>query len=292
MMNMEYGGAAAFTTTYGNFSTTTTTTTTDHHAAAMEMDFMDELLFEGCWLETTRALVNDPSPYYLPTLDSNNNINNVHHHQQIYQEDPTVETSFPDQSESILVDGTELGRRWWIGPRANPGPSSSVKDRLMLAVGYLRECTKNMNVLLQLWVPAVRRGGGGGSRYFLTATQDQQQYYRNVCRAAYQLAVEEEEEEMEESGGLPGRVFMGKLPDQWTTPDVRFFKREEYPRMNYSQPYDVRGSLALPVFERGTGTCLGVVEIVTATQKINNRPELEHVCQALEVKQSCRIRVS
>jgi hypothetical protein len=237
LMNMKYGGAAFTTppntTTCGNFSTTTTTT---DHAAAMEMDFMDELLLEGCWLETTRALVNDPSPYYLPTLDSNINV----HHQQIYQEDPTVGTAFPGQSESIIVDGTELGRRWWIGPRANPGPSSSVKDRLMLAVGYLRECTKNMNVLLQLWVP-VRRGG---SRYFLTATQDQP-YYRNVCRA-YQLAVEEAD--MEESGRLPGPVFMGKLPDQWTPPDVRFFKREEYPRMNYSQQYDVRGSLALPVW--------------------------------------------
>jgi hypothetical protein len=253
LMNMKYGGAAFTTppntTTCGNFSTTTTTT---DHAAAMEMDFMDELLLEGCWLETTRALVNDPSPYYLPTLDSNINV----HHQQIYQEDPTVGTAFPGQSESIIVDGTELGRRWWIGPRANPGPSSSVKDRLMLAVGYLRECTKNMNVLLQLWVP-VRRGG---SRYFLTATQDQP-YYRNVCRA-YQLAVEEAD--MEESGRLPGPVFMGKLPDQWT-------------------------SLALPVCERGTGTCMGVVEIVTASQKINYRPELERVCQALEVLSSSLI---
>lgn len=261
LMNMEYS-TPAFTApnsaTYGNFSPT-------DHTAAMEMDFMDELLLEGCWLETTRAL-NDPSPYYLPTLDSN-----INHHQQIFQEDQTVGV-FPE-SETIIVEGTELGRRWWIGPRANPGPSSSVKERLMLAVGYLRECTKNMNVLLQLWVP-VRRGG---SRYFLTS-QDQP-YYRNACRA-YQFAVEED---MEESGGLPGRVFMGKLPDQWTPPDVRFFKRDEYPRNNYAQQYDVRGSVALPVFERGSGTCLGVVEIVTTTQKINYRPELEHVCQALEV---------
>lgn len=265
-MNMEYGGAA-FTTpnssTYGNFSSD------HHHHTAMEMDFVDELLFEGCWLEITRAL-NDPSvPYYLPALDSNNIIN---HHQQIYQEDQTVVGGGFPESESILVEGAELGRRWWIGPRANPGPSSSVKKRLVLAVGYLRECTKNMNVLLQLWVP-VRRGGG--SRYFLNTGQDQVPYYRNVCRG-YQLAVEEDIEESGGGGGLPGRVFMGNT----TTPDVRFFKRDEYPRINY----DVRGSLALPVFERGSGTCLGVVEIVTTNQKINYRPELEHVCQALEVK--------
>ncbi|XP_024012438.1 protein NLP2 isoform X1 [Eutrema salsugineum] len=38
----------------------------------------------------------------------------------------------------------------------------------------------------------------------------------------------------------------------------------------------------LPVFERGSGTCLGVVEIVTTTQKMNYRPEVENICKALE----------
>lgn len=275
---MDYGAFASNSTTYGNLTDT-----------AMEMDFMDELLFEGCWLETTsgsnhlpsgpltsRAL-NDPS-HYLPLLDSNSSGHlNISHHQQIFQEE--TEGTFPE-SEGILVEGTELGRRLWIAPRANPSPSTSVKERLMLAIGYLRECTKNMNVLIQIWVP-IRRGGS----YFLT-TQDQPYYfgancknlanYRNVSKA-YQFAVEED---MEESAGLPGRVFLGKLPE-WT-PDVRFFKKDEYPRINYAQQYDVRGSLALPVFERGSGTCLGVVEIVTNTQKINYRPELENVCQALE----------
>jgi hypothetical protein len=37
------------------------------------------------------------------------------------------------------------------------------------------------------------------------------------------------------------------------------------------------------VFERGSGTCLGVVEIVTTTQKMNYRPELDNICKALEV---------
>ncbi|XP_024005771.1 protein NLP2 isoform X2 [Eutrema salsugineum] len=31
-----------------------------------------------------------------------------------------------------------------------------------------------------------------------------------------------------------------------------------------------------------SGTCLGVVEIVTTTQKMNYRPELENICKALE----------
>lgn len=40
---MEYSAFTPNSTTKGNFGTDT----------AMEMDFMDELLFEGCWLETT-----------------------------------------------------------------------------------------------------------------------------------------------------------------------------------------------------------------------------------------------
>lgn len=279
---MEYSGFTPNNSTaYGNFSDNNT----------MASDFMGELLSEGCWLETStggfnflppaplptttttpsRAL-NDPSHYYFPSLDSNP-------HQQIYQEDQT-EGVFPE-SESILVDGNELGRRWWIDPRANPGPCSSVKERLVLAVEYLKECTKNMNVLIQIWVPIRKEG-----RYFLSTYDQPYSFdpnsksladYRNVSRA-YQPAVEEDREE---SVGIPGRVFLGRLPE-WT-PDVRFFKRDEYPRVSYAQQYDIRGSLALPFFERGSGTCLGVVEIVTTTQKINYRPELEHVCQALEV---------
>ncbi|KAE8670210.1 Plant regulator RWP-RK family protein, putative isoform 2 [Hibiscus syriacus] len=57
---------------------------------------------------------------------------------------------------------------------------------------------------------------------------------------------------------------------------------DEYPRISFAQKYNVGGSLALPVFERGKGTCLGVVEVVTHYSKINYHPELEHVCKALE----------
>ncbi|KAJ7978701.1 Nodule inception protein [Quillaja saponaria] len=184
------------------------------------------------------------------------------------------------QSEGLPVESTEVGKRWWIGPRANPGPSTSVKERLVMAIGYLKEHTKLTNVPIQIWVP-IRKGG----RYLLT-THDQPytldpncknlENYRNVSRA-YQFSAEEDSEE---SVGLSGWVFQGKLPE-WT-PDVRFCRSHEYPRVNYADHPDVRGSLALPVFERGSGTCLGVVEIVMTNQKINYRPELENICHAIE----------
>ncbi|XP_019057401.1 PREDICTED: protein NLP2-like isoform X2 [Tarenaya hassleriana] len=180
------------------------------------------------------------------------------------------------QSEKLLVEGAEAGRRWWICP----APSSSVKDRLVHAIQHLQEAVIDKNFLIQIWVPFQK----GGKNFLTTLEQPHLvnpkylslQEYRHVSEK-YSFPADEDSKE---SVGLPGRVFLGKLPE-WT-PDVRFFRSEEYPRIKEAQKCDVRGSLALPVFERGSGTCLGVVEIVTTTQKINYRPELENICKALE----------
>ncbi|KAK1326791.1 Protein NLP1 [Acorus calamus] len=88
------------------------------------------------------------------------------------------------------------------------------------------------------------------------------------------------EEGSDEALGLPGRVFVGKVPE-WT-PDVQYFSSYEYPRVNHAQMYDVRGTLALPFFEGGSRSCLGVVEVVMTTQKINYRDDLENICNALQ----------
>jgi hypothetical protein len=101
--------------------------------------------------------------------------------------------------------------------------------------------------------------------------------YRDIS-VKYQFSAEKDSKD---SVGMPGRVFLGKVPE-WT-PDVRFFRNDEYPRVNHAQQCDVRGTLALPVFEQGSRTCLGVIEVVTTSQKIKYLPELESVCKALEV---------
>lgn len=261
---MEYSGAMVPNSTYGNFPNS-------------ESDFMEELLFEGCWLESSsgfnfmqstsnpRSLLLDPS-HYMPSFDSSA----LSQRRQIYNED---DDDNDEQQES--------SKRVWIGPRAYPNPSSSVKERLMMAVGYLKDCTRDRDVLIQIWVP-IRRGGRQmlttcNQPYSLNPDCKSLANYRAVSSGYHLLT----EEDSGESVGLPGRTFLGKLPD-WT-PDVRFFRSYEYPRVSYAQQYDVRGSLALPIFERGSGSCLGVVEIVMTTQKVNYRPELEYVCQALEV---------
>ncbi|OMO54598.1 Phox/Bem1p [Corchorus olitorius] len=179
-----------------------------------------------------------------------------------------------------ITDGPEQSRRWYIAPRTNPGPATSVTQRLIQALTYIKDLAKEKDVLVQLWVPVHR----GGKRVLTTSEQpfslapnsQRLASYRNIS-VKYQFSAEEDSKE---TVGLPGRVFLSKVPE-WT-PDVRFFRKDEYPRVNDAQQHDVRGTFALPVFEQGSKTCLGVIEVVMTTEKIKIRPELESVCKALE----------
>ncbi|CAN8270856.1 unnamed protein product [Cochlearia groenlandica] len=224
---------------------------------AMDLDFMDELLFDGCWLETihteeesSTAMNENTTPFLA------------------FDENPSQE----DQETEMNHEAEML---YWIAPSS----SSSVKERLIQAISGLNEAVEDKDFLVQIWVPFQQEG-----KKFLTTWEQPHLFnqnhtslekYRQVSET-YNLSADEGSKDV----GLPGRVFLQKLPE-WT-PDVRFFKSDEYPRIKEAQKCDVRGSLALPVFERGSGTCLGVVEIVMTTQKMNYRPELENICKALE----------
>ncbi|CAH8384095.1 unnamed protein product [Eruca vesicaria subsp. sativa] len=284
---------------------------------AMDMDLMEELLFDGCWLETTggkslKQTTGQPAPsstnmtghnnsfHYgyefaenpsqdhisneetrrkfppiTPGFLKNKNLTNQPMNQVPFEQSAAMSST---QAEKFVLEENEGGRRWWIAPRASQGPSSSVKDRLVQAIKGLK--VQDKDFLIQIWVPIQQEG-----KNFLTTLEQPHFFnpkysslkrYRDVSVSYNFLA----DEGSKESVGLPGRVFLGKLPE-WT-PDVRFFRSEEYPRIKEAQKCDVRGSLALPVFESGSGTCLGVVEIVTTTQKMNYKPELENICKALE----------
>lgn len=249
--------------------------------STMDLDFMDELLLAGCWIETTDGSdFFNQSPYGYsssPLFDSSDLLPNSEVHTADDSSDKQL--LFEPQKENRF-ESSEVNKRLWIGPPSFPGPSSSVRERLIQALRCFRDSTIAGDVLIQLWVPVNRNG-----RRVLT-TSDQPfsldpncsrlSSYRNVS-VHYQFAAEKD---TNESNGLPGRVFLSKVPE-WT-PDVQFFRSDEYPRVDYAQQYDVRGTLALPVFEQGSQTCLGVIEVVMTTQKVNYRPELESVCKALE----------
>ncbi|GAB2291641.1 hypothetical protein Dimus_025897 [Dionaea muscipula] len=182
-------------------------------------------------------------------------------------------------------NGNDLNRIWIAPPEFNRGggPSTSVEDRLMRAIWYFKELNRDRNILIQIWLP-VRRG----TKSYLTTAE--QPYYLDPASTThlinYRYVSEKcqfstDKKEPKESPGMPCRVFMGKVPE-WT-PDVQFFRQDEYQRVGYARKYGVRGAISLPIFERGSGNCLGVVEIVTTRQKVTYHPEVESLCKALEV---------
>ncbi|GMP77859.1 hypothetical protein CsSME_00033996 [Camellia sinensis var. sinensis] len=67
----------------------------------------------------------------------------------------------------------------------------------------------------------------------------------------------------EEELRLPGRVFRYKLLE--STPDVRYYPTEEHPQGSHAVHCNVTQSLALPVFDPSSQSCVGVLELVTLT---------------------------
>ncbi|CAN8240177.1 unnamed protein product [Cochlearia groenlandica] len=254
--------------------------------------FMDGLLLEGCWLETTddasEFLNFSPSTSLLPPpfdptsfmwsptqQDTTTTICSSSSLSQIYGQ---------DCAERSSLEG--LNRRLWIGPS---GYGSTVMERLVQAVKHIKDFTSERGggSLIQLWVPVDR----GGKRVLTTKEQpfshdpmcQRLAHYREIS-VNYQFSAEQEDSDSNSNSkdlvGLPGRVFLGQVPE-WT-PDVRFFKNEEYPRVQHAQDCDVRGTLAIPVFEQGSKICLGVIEVVMTTQMVKLSPELDSICRALQ----------
>lgn len=159
------------------------------------------------------------------------------------------------------------------------GPTRcSLDEKMLRALSFVKESSGG-GILAQVWVPLKR-----GDQLFLSTSE--QPYlldhnlagYREVSRM-YTFSAEEN------SGGvlgLPGRVFVSKVPE-WTS-NVGYYQKNEYVRVEHAFSHQVRGSIALPVFERDpTMPCCAVLELVTTKEKANFDTEMEIVCHALQV---------
>ncbi|XP_023730704.2 protein NLP5 [Lactuca sativa] len=258
----------------------------------MDFDYMDELLLDGCWLQATdgsEITNNNPSPsnsifdpsFQWPNLESN--IGKPVSKDLFAPERNSSKshvknlTGFPnDESENH----SESSKRWWIAPTASSGPSLSVMERLIYAIDNIKHYTVDKNVLIQVWLPEIKDG-----KKVLSTSQQLFSLELNCPRLSNYRSISEgytfpAEGNAKDSVGLPGRVFMGKVPE-WT-PDVRLFKIEEYPRVSHAQQQDVRGSVAVPVFDQDVKDCIGVVEVIMTTQKSIYALEIQSVCKALE----------
>lgn len=273
---------------------------------SMDFDYMSELLLDGCWLEASAdgsEFLLQTSPFSNPIFDPSFSWPALENSEPPCIEDRNESQDAPvstEQENRIMVNNvgcndrqqcefeTHLGEgvsRLWIPPTPNQGlGGSSIKEKLIRALKWIKDFNRNKDMLIQIWVP-VNRGDdrpilrANDLPFSLESRSLNLAKYREIS-VRYQFSAEEEDSK-ELVAGLPGRVYRDKIPE-WT-PDVRFFRSEEYPRVDHAQECDIHGTLAVPVFEQGSRTCLGVIEVVMTTQQSNYGLELETVCKALEV---------
>lgn len=175
----------------------------------------------------------------------------------------------------------------FLGLEPNPDGYCLIKERITQALRYLKE-SSDQHVLAQVWAPVKN-----GSQYVLTTSgqpfvldpHDGLHQYRMVS-LMYMFSVDGENDGVL---GLPGRVFQQKLPE-WT-PNVQYYSIKEYPRLDHAQHYNVQGTLALPVFEPSGRSCIGVIELIMTSQKINYAPEVDKICKALKVSLLCYFHI-
>ncbi|KAJ8764819.1 hypothetical protein K2173_010284 [Erythroxylum novogranatense] len=166
-----------------------------------------------------------------------------------------------------------------VMPVDNPDGYCIIKERMTQALRFLKESTEQ-HVLAQVWAP-VKNGGRyvlttSGQPFVLDPNSNGLHRYR-MASLMYLFSVDgESDAEL----GLPGRVFRQKLPE-WT-PNVQYYSSKEYSRLDHALHYNVRGTLALPVFEPSGQSCIGVLELIMTSQKINYASEFDKVCKALE----------
>lgn len=227
-------------------------------AAAVDLDLLEQLLSgDSGWLE---VVSRSPNSVALPP--------------------PTA--FFPaDATAATVTTATAptANTGWWI--QTGCESTASVRERFSQALSYIRETQSDGDVLVQLWAPVNRDDGQlvlttRGQPFTLDQRSDSLIRFREVS-TKYQFSADVQSGD---SPGLPGRVFIGRLPE-WS-PDIRYFTSYEYPRVRDAQHLDVHGTMGLPVFEKGSYNCLGVIELIMTRQKLSFTSELNTICSALQ----------
>ncbi|KAI7733042.1 hypothetical protein M8C21_029835, partial [Ambrosia artemisiifolia] len=86
----------------------------------------------------------------------------------------------------------------------------------------------------------------------------------------------------EEDLSPPARVFRRGLPE-WTS-DLNNYKGKDFPQQDCAIRCNLHGYLALPVFDSTTGSCVGVLEILTSIKYMCYAFEVQQVHKALEAE--------
>nr|GEU54180.1 NIN-like protein [Tanacetum cinerariifolium] len=142
---------------------------------------------------------------------------------------------------------------------------------------------REQHVIVQFWSPAQVVG-----KHQVLTTMDQPfglgeikeqltSYRKESQHNLYVVDDDHEEEEL----GPPARVFRRRLPE-WT-PDVANYLPRQFPQKESVIRHNLHGYLALPVIDLFTGSCVGVLEILTSSKYISYAYEIQQVQSALKV---------
>uniref|UniRef100_A0A0E0NP89 RWP-RK domain-containing protein n=2 Tax=Oryza TaxID=4527 RepID=A0A0E0NP89_ORYRU len=254
--------------------------------AGGDLDLMEEFLLATPGLDLSEFWHPGAASPFSPLFDIGSSVTTLTTPAPAAGEDDRDEAEMPSRGGGGLeVSPAHRGWTFQTAPQ-EVAVEPTVKERLRRALERIASQSQSQaqrgdgELLVQVWVPT-RIGDRQvlttcGQPFWLDRRNQRLASYRTVSMK-YQFSADES---ARADLGLPGRVFVGRVPE-WT-PDVRYFSTEEYPRVQHAQYFDIRGSVALPVFEPRSRACLGVVELVMTTQKVNYSAEIENICNALK----------
>lgn len=254
--------------------------------------------YAGYWSSPTAI---DPifGPYVLSTNFDGVNYGVQNTECAAVSDDKVVESSFDlhvmQRLEAQFITHVNSGQNIYQGDRSKmsvqhngaviaeesiiPWPSSpTLSDKMYKALSLFRESAGG-GILAQVWVPIM-----DGYRYILSTCEQPYVHddvltgYREVS-ASFTFAAEVK------PGlflGVPGRVYSSRIPE-WTS-NVMYYNKAEYLRVHHARDHDVRGSIALPVFDSDSLelSCCAVLEVVTIREQHNVDCEIQKLHCALQ----------
>lgn len=166
-------------------------------------------------------------------------------------------------------------------PKSIHDAAITLPERMLKALAILQESSNVFGaILVQVWMPVKH----GECQVLTTSDQpfllDQSLTgYREISRQFMFSAAGGPGQ----FPGLPGRVFMSGMPE-WTS-NVMYYHDSEYLRAEHAVRHEVRGSLAVPVFDFSgpLDSCCVVLEVVMTQEKDNFCSEIDDISKALQV---------
>jgi len=262
-------------------------------ATMMNFDVYSELCSSPSLTDQLFSLLNDSSAHQMfaiwPSLGSSPRPSGISEDMQLdaYANGPGLQKT----DLVSLVNPAETGRvpksSGELGSDSDPQQGSTslvprpvsanlLADRMLMALHLFRESLGG-GVLAQVWMPIEQEG-------HVVLSTCEQPFLLDQALAGYREVsrnfVFSAKEETGLHPGLPGRVFISGVPE-WTS-NVLYYSKPEYLRMEYAVRHDVRGSLAMPIYDPSKGNCCAVLELITRNEKPDFDAEMDNLRQALQ----------